>query len=101
MTHSLPLLLGAVCLLLIMLCLAALPFVHSEQRQRRLRERMALYAAPYARATAADPRMTTSTSGSGSGKRVLLALFTRITAFDPMRQETYPLRWWLVKPHSW
>ena len=98
MTHSLPLLLGAVCLLLVMLCLAALPFVHAEQRQRRIQERMALYAAPYARATAADPRTTTRAAGSGSSKRVLLALFTRITAFDPMRQDTYPLRWWLVLP---
>jgi tight adherence protein B len=98
MMHALPMQLGAACLLLIALCAVALPFMRAEQRQRRLRERMAQFAEPYARATVVDVRTTTSSTGGDNGKRVLLGLFTRITAFDPTRQEQYPLRWWLVLP---
>src|SRR3984957_5853553 len=70
--------------------------MQSEQRRRKLQERMSQYAHPYARATGTDPRQKSATNTAG--RHVLLQWLIRLVAFDPAHRDEYPLAWWVVLP---
>jgi tight adherence protein B len=97
-TRALSLQLAAACLLLVMACAAAVPFMQAEQRRRKLLDRFALHAAPYARATTADAREKSNAGAADSGRRTLMKWLTQLVAFDPSHQDSYPLAWWVVLP---
>ena len=59
--------LAAASLLLVVACIAAVPFMQAEQRRRKVQERVAQHAAPYARATTADAREKSSAGVAVSG----------------------------------
>ena len=98
MSRTLSLQLAAACLLLVLACLAAVPLVQSEQRRRKLQDRVTQYAAPYARATIGDAKERSNNTAAVSGWRILLRWFTRMVAFDVLHQEHYPVAWWIVLP---
>lgn len=97
MTRSLSLQLGAICLLLVVLCVAAVPLLRAAQRNGRFQERVAQYAAPHARASVIDTRDKGSTAAV-SGPRLLLTWLKRLVAFDPAHRESYPIAWWIAAP---
>ena len=70
-TRGLSYQLAAACLLLVLACLAAVPFMQAEQRRRRFQERVEQYAAPYARATATNAREKSNAGAADSGRRIL------------------------------
>ena len=90
--------LAAASLLLVVACIAAVPFMQAEQRRRKVQERVAQHAAPYARATTADAREKSNAGAAVSGRRIVLNWLKRLVAFDPSHQDYYLLRWWIVLP---
>jgi tight adherence protein B len=90
--------LAAACLLLVLACIAAVPFMQAEQRRRKIQDRVTLYASPYARATAIDAREKSNAGAATGGGRLLLTWLTRLVAFDPAHRDHYPLAWWVVLP---
>lgn len=98
MTPGLSYQLAAASLLLVLLSVAAIPLMQSEQHRRKVRDRVTQYATPYARATVAEAHDKSSTSAAISGKHILLAMLTRLVGFNPMHQAYYPVAWWIVVP---
>ena len=98
MTRGLSYQLAAACLLLVLACIAAVPFMHAEQRRRKVQDRVAQYAVPYARATAVEAREKGNAGTAMSGTRALLSWLMRIVAYDPLHSDSYPLAWWVVTP---
>jgi tight adherence protein B len=98
MTRGLSYQLAAACLLLVLACIAAVPFMHAEQRRRKVQDRVAQYAVPYARATAIEAREKGNAGAAMSGTRTLLNWLMRIVAYDPLHSDSYPLAWWVVTP---
>ncbi len=90
--------LAGACLLLVLACLAAVPFMQAEQRRRKLQDRVVLYAAPYARATAINARERSNAGAAVSGRRMVLNWLKQLVAFDPAHLDSYPLAWWIVVP---
>ena len=90
--------LAAACLLLVLLCITALPLIYAEQHRRRLQVRFAQYAWPYARATASAWQDETHTTATVGGTFTLWPLIARLVTFDRTRQEHYVLPWWVVLP---
>lgn len=97
MTRALSLQLAAASLLLVVACVAAIPLMQADQRQRKLRDRVDRYASPYARATIIDARETTS-SAPLNGRRLIMKTLTHLVGFDPSHKKYYPLPWWLLLP---
>ena len=89
--------LAAACLLLILLCAAALPFLRADQRSHRLHDRINEYASPHARATVVGSHERAKAAPAASIMRTL-ALVARLVAFNPAHQEEYPAKWWIVLP---
>jgi tight adherence protein B len=89
--------LAAASLLLVVACVAAIPLMQADQRQRKLRDRVDRYASPYARATIIDARETTS-SAPLNGRRLIMKTLTHLVGFDPSHKKYYPLPWWLLLP---
>ena len=81
--------LAAACLLLILLCAAALPFMRADQRSHRLHDRIDEYASPHARATVVGSHERAKAAPAASIMRTL-ALVARLVAFDPAHQEAIP-----------
>lgn len=98
MTRALSYQLAAACLLLVLACAAAVPFMQAEQQRRKLQDRFAAHAAPYARATAGEAREKSNAGSADSGGRTLLKWLIQLVAFDPSHQDSYPLAWWVVVP---
>jgi tight adherence protein B len=98
MTRALSFQLAAACLLLVLACAAAVPFMQAEQRRRKLQDRVAQYASPFARATVSDAREKSSASATDSSTRTVLNWLIRLVAFDPAHRDSYPLAWWVVVP---
>jgi tight adherence protein B len=90
--------LAGACLLLVLACLAAVPFMQAEQRRRKVQDRVAQYASPYARATAAAARDKGNAGAAASGSRILLQWLMQLVSFDPAHRDSYPLAWWIVLP---
>jgi tight adherence protein B len=98
MTRGLSYQLAAACLLLILACAAAIPFMQAEQRRRKFQYRVGQYAAPYARATAINAREKSSAGAADSGKLILMKWLKQLVAFDPSHLDSYPLASWIVLP---
>jgi tight adherence protein B len=98
MTRSLSYQLAAACLLLVLACVAAIPFMKAEQRRRKFQDRVGQYAAPYARATAINAREKSHAGTADSGTRILLKWLRQLVAFDPSHLDSYPAAWWIVLP---
>ena len=98
MTPAATYLLAAASLLLVLLCVAALPLIHAEQRRHRLAARMEQYALPYARATTTVRHEEVRAAATVSGMQTFLRFVERLLAFDLARQESYVLPWWVVLP---
>jgi tight adherence protein B len=98
MTRALSFQLAAACLLLVLACAAAVPFMQAEQRRRTLQDRVAQYASPFARATVSGAREKSSVGAADSGSHTLMKWLIRLVAFDPAHQNSYPLAWWVVLP---
>lgn len=98
MSHSLSFQLGAMSALLVVLCVAAIPLINSEQRNRRFQDRVAQYATPHARATTVDARDKGGAAAAMSGTRVLLKWLKYLVAFDPVHRDSYPIAWWIAAP---
>ena len=98
MTRGISYQLAAACLLLVVTCAAAIPFMRAEQRRRKLQDRVAQHAAPYARATAADAREKSSAGAAISSTHVVLCWLKQLVSFDPSHQDYYLLKWWVVLP---
>ena len=90
--------LAGACLLLVLACLAAIPFMQAEQRRRRFQERVEQYAAPHARAVATNARHKSNAGAADSGRRILHKWLKQLVAFDPAHLDSYPLAWWIVVP---
>jgi tight adherence protein B len=90
--------LAAASLLLVVACIAAVPFMQAEQRHRKVQERVAQHAAPYARATATDAREKSNAGAAVSGRRIVLDWLKWLVAFDASHQDYYLLKWWIVLP---
>jgi tight adherence protein B len=90
--------LAAACILLVLACLAAVPFMHAEQRRRKFRERVEEYAAPHARAAATNARHKSNAGAADSGRRILQKWLKQLVAFDSSHLDCYPLAWWIVVP---
>jgi tight adherence protein B len=97
-TRALSYQLAAASLVLVAACVASLPLMQSEQHRRKVRERVAQYVAPYARATSTDLRVRGNASAADNGRQVLLKSAMRLVGFSPSHQEYYPLAWWIVLP---
>lgn len=98
MTSSTSYQFAAASLLLIAVSIAAIPLMQSDQHRRKLQNRVAQQATPYARATLTDAREKSSTAGTASSGHILLLWLTRLVAFDPTHRAHYPLPWWVVLP---
>jgi tight adherence protein B len=93
---ALPLTVGS--LLLVLLCAAALPLLRADQRSRKVKDRIAEYALPHARASAADLPGRSNATQSGGARQTVLRFLSRSVAFNPSHRIDYPLAWWLVLP---
>jgi tight adherence protein B len=89
---------AAACLALIVPCVAALPFLRADQRNRKLQARIGDYASPHARATTIGLHERTNAGQGQSIKRVLRQALARLVAFNPAHRDNYPLPWWVVLP---
>jgi tight adherence protein B len=89
--------LAAASLLLVLVCIAAIPLMRADQGRRKVQERVAQYAAPYARAIAKEARDKSTATALGGG-RVLLKWLMRIVSYDPAHSDSYLLAWWVVLP---
>jgi len=98
MTGGASLQLAGASLLLIAVSVAAIPLVHSDQHRRKLDDRIAQHATPYARATTPEAREKGNSAASPSSARILLQWLAWLVAFDPTHRAYYPLAWWLVLP---
>ena len=96
MNRGLSFQLAAACLLLVVACIAAVPLMQAEQRRRKVQDRIAQYAAPYARATAAEVRDTGNAGAAISGSRKLMKWLTQLACYNPAHSDAYPLAWWIV-----
>ncbi len=98
MTTAATLQLACGSLLLVAISAVALPLMFIEQRRRKLNERFALYATPYARAMLAEAREKPGGGAAAGGGRVLMQWLIRLVAFDPAHSAQYPVAWWVVLP---
>jgi tight adherence protein B len=98
MTSGASLQFGALSLLLVGIGVAAIPLMRAEQHDRKLRDRLAQNATPYARATLVEARDRTSATAAMGNGRVLLQWLIWLVAFDPAHRSRYPLPWWIVVP---
>ena len=98
MTRTVTYQLAAACLLLVLACIAAVPFMQAEQRRRKVQDRVTQYAAPYARATAVDARDRSTAGQTASGGRRLLEFLKRLVSFNPAHRDSHLLAWWVVLP---
>ena len=98
MTPAVMLHLACGSLLLMAISAAAIPLMFLEQRRRKLNDRIAQHATPYARATLAGAREKTSATAGAGGGRVLMQWLIRLVAFNPAHSAQYPLAWWVVLP---
>jgi tight adherence protein B len=85
-------------LLLVVVGVLAIPLMYADQRNRKLNDRIAQHATPYARATLAGTREKPSSTAAAGGGRVLMHWLMRLVAFDPAHRAEYPLAWWVVLP---
>ncbi len=90
--------LAGACLLLVLACLAAIPFMQAEQRRRRFQERVEQYAAPHAHTAVTNARHESNTGAADSGRRTLQKWLKQLVAFDPSHLDAYPIAWWIVLP---
>jgi tight adherence protein B len=76
---------------------AAAAVLHGQGRAKSLRARMALVVSPYARvshlADTGRQRARVAMPLAGLARRA-----GAVFAYDPIRSDVYPLRWWLVLP---
>jgi len=98
MTEAAVLQLAAGSLLLVGISAAAIPFMLMEQRRRKLNDRVAQHATPYARATLAGAREKTGGTATAGGGQVLMQWLIRLVAFNPAHSAQYPVAWWVVLP---
>jgi tight adherence protein B len=94
--YSLSYQLAGACLLLVVACIAALPFMRAEQRRRKVQDRIAQHVGPYARTAASTARGRGNIAGGE--RRTLLLWLARLVAFDPAHRDYYPIAWWVVLP---
>jgi tight adherence protein B len=98
MKLSVPNLLMAGGVLLVLLCVSALAVMREQQRQSRFGARVARLASSYGRAIAPLMRQDKRTAATGTHGQTILRLCSRIVGFNPSHQERYPLVWWIVLP---
>lgn len=98
MTSTASLQLGGASLLLIAVGVAAIPLMRADQHRRKLDDRIAQHATPYARATTPEAREKSNTPAATNSGRILLEWLSWLVAFDPTHRAYYPLAWWLVLP---
>ena len=72
--------------------------MRADQGRRKVQERVAQYAAPYARATAKEARDKGNAATAFGGGRVLLKWLMQLVAYDPAHSDSYLLAWWVVLP---
>ncbi|HET7883336.1 MAG TPA: type II secretion system F family protein [Acetobacteraceae bacterium] len=90
------LLLEVACLLLILGAAAMVPLMQLDRRRRKVQDRVAQFATPYARATTSSPREKASSAAGATSGHGLLDVLKRLVAFDPSHRDSYPVAWWLV-----
>ena len=98
MKLSLPILLLAGGVLLVLLCVSALAVMRELQRQSRFEARVAQQAASYGRAIAPLAPQDKRTTATATHGQAIIQFCSRLVAFDPSHQERYPIVWWIVLP---
>ena len=98
MNLSLPYLLLAGGVLLVLMCVSALAVMREQQRRGRFEARVVQQASSYGRAVAPLAPQDKRTTPTATHGQAILRFCSRLVAFDPSHQERYPLAWWIVLP---
>ncbi len=97
MSRSITYQLAAASLVLVLACIAAMPLMRMDQGHRKVQERVAQYALPYARATARETRDKSNAATAMGGGR-LLQFLMQLVSYDLEHRDSYLLAWWIVLP---